>query len=103
MNIIVLKLVTGEELIAEKTNQSMNIFGTDTNNNFKLKRTRVLQMMQTQNGVGFGLVPWLMSAPDSEVDINSNHVISCINAPSDIEKAYLQQVSGLQLTQTLHG
>lgn len=93
MQVVILKLVTGEEVIGR----------LEEGIRFQLDRPRVFQMYQTQSGVQAGLVPWLLSAPEEKVFIDEKHIIARLDAPTDIEQAYLQQTSGLQIAQSLMG
>ncbi len=89
MTIKVLKLISGEEIIAREEGQ-----GTQS-------RPRVLQMMQTERGMGAGLVPFIVSAPDETVTINQMAIVTVVDAPMQIETAYLQQTSSIDLTSKL--
>ena len=90
MDIMVLKMNSGEELISEVTSEDADFI--------TMKRPRVLQLMQTQQGgMQMGLVPWLISAPESECLVPKDSFATWLNAPEDIAKAYMQQVSQIQL------
>ena len=49
MNIMAVKIASGEEIVAEVIEQ--------LDGSIQCRRPRVVQMMQTQQGVGAGLVP----------------------------------------------
>lgn len=89
MGIRVVKLFSGEEVIARVE---------ETLSGNKYASPRVIQMMQTQQGMGAGLVPFIMSAPDETITINPNAIVVELNASKQIEDAYLQQTSKLDLT-----
>jgi hypothetical protein len=89
MNIMVLKMQSGDELISELVEEAEDFA--------VLKRPRVLQIMQTQQGMQMGLVPWLISAPESECVVMKDSFATWVTAPEDIAKAYMQQVSQIQL------
>jgi hypothetical protein len=59
----------------------------------KYSKVRVFQMTQQ----GAGLAPWMLLAPDSELEINPDAIVASISAASDVEKQYLQATSGIQL------
>ena len=86
----VLKLVTGEELIGRVECQ--------TDIDITISSPRVMRMYQTEQGISAGLVPWLMTAPDAQVDIKSSHIMTSVDCPKDVEDSYLQQTSKLDLT-----
>lgn len=89
MKIMVLKMQSGDELISELVEEAEDFA--------VLKRPRVLQLMQTQQGMQMGLVPWLISAPESECIVMKDSFATWVSAPEDIAKAYMQQVSQIQL------
>jgi hypothetical protein len=79
--IVVLKLISGEELLAKEESD-----GT-------YSKVRVFQI----NGQSAGLIPWLLLSPDqTNVDITFG-VMAKINAPLEIEKQYLSATSSIQL------
>lgn len=86
----VLKLTTGEELIARVK---------DERDLITLEQPMTLQAMPTgQAGqMGFALVPWLMSAKSDSVTISITCVIAQVEPKDDVEKNYLSQISGLIL------
>jgi hypothetical protein len=95
MTVTVYKMVSGEEVIAK----SVDFDGVS----HLVNRARVLRMVQTQQGPSFALVPWVISLADEEVTFMDVHVIVWKDAPSDMEKAYLEHTSGLQISQSLLG
>ena len=90
MKISVLKLISGEEVVARETEC---VGGTA-----KYSKVMMMQMMQTQNGVGVTMVPWIMSAPDAEVGIEPSFIVCKVYASKQVEDAYLQQTSGIDLS-----
>ena len=87
----VLKLITGEEVIARITEEENNLIS--------LKKPMTLQMMPpTATGqVGIALVPWMKSAKNEKVTISTEHVLVTDEASDQSEKNYLQVVTGLSL------
>ena len=81
-----MKLISGEELVAREVGDG------------KFDRPRVFQVTQTERGMGAALVPYFISDPDAVIEINVSCVVSTIDAPAQLEKAYLQQTSSLDLT-----
>ena len=86
----VLKLITGEEVIARVTEE---------NNLITLEKPMTLQMVPpTSTGqVGFALVPWMKAAKNEKVTISTEHIIAEDEASEQTEKNYLQVVTGLSL------
>ena len=87
----VLKLITGEEVIARVTEE---------NNLITLDNPMTLQMIPptTSTGqVGFALVPWMKAAKNKKVTISTEHILVEDEASEQTEKNYLQVVTGLSL------
>ena len=87
----VLKLITGEEVIARVTEE---------NNLITLEKPMTLQMLSpnTSTGqVGFAMVPWMKAAKNEKVTISTEHILVEVEASDQSEKNYLQVVTGLSL------
>ena len=87
----VLKLITGEEVIARITEEENNLI--------TLKNPMTLQMLPpTSTGqVGIALVPWMKAAKSDKMTISIEHVLVTDEASDQTEKNYLQVVTGLSL------
>ena len=88
----VLKLITGEEVIA-RTNEGEN-------NLISLEKPMILQMLPpntTTGQVGFAMIPWMKAAKNEKVLISTEHIIAEDDASEQTEKNYLQVVTGLSL------
>ena len=88
----VLKLITGEEVIA-RTNEGEN-------NLISLEKPMILQMLPpntTTGQVGFAMIPWMKAAKNERVSISTEHIIAEDEASEQTEKNYLQVVTGLSL------
>ena len=88
----VLKLITGEEVIARVTEESSNLL--------ILEKPMTLQMIppNTSTGqVGFALVPWIKAAKNDKTTISIEHVLVTDEASDQTEKNYLQLITGLSL------
>ena len=88
----VLKLITGEEVIA-RTNEGGN-------NLISLEKPMILQMLapNTSTGqVGFALIPWMKAAKNEKVTISTEHIIAEDEGSEQTQKNYLQLVTGLSL------
>ena len=88
----VLKLITGEEVIARVSEESSNLL--------TLEKPMTLQMIppNTSTGqVGFALVPWIKAAKNDKTTISIEHVLVTDEASDQTGKNYLQVVTGLSL------
>ena len=88
----VLKLITGEEVIARVSEEHSNLL--------TLEKPMTLQMMppNTSTGqMGFAMVPWMKAAKNEKVIISTEHIIAEDEASDQTEKNYLQVVTGLSL------
>ncbi len=96
MKVVSLKMVSGEEIVAEVVHDDADYV--------TMNRPRVLQVVPTHEGMQMALYPWLMSNTDmGEVRIPKDRVIVMSSTQSDVAKNYIQQVSGIQLASTLLG
>ena len=88
----VLKLITGEEVIARVTEEKNNLI--------TLEKPMTLQMIppNTSTGqMGFALVPWMKAAKNKKVTISIEHILTEDEASEQTEKNYLQVVTALSL------
>ena len=88
----VLKLITGEEVIARISEESNNLL--------ILEKPMTLQMLppNTSTGqVGFAMVPWMKAAKNNKATISIEHVLVTDEASDQTEKNYLQVITGLTL------
>ena len=88
----VLKLITGEEVIARVSEENSNLL--------TLEKPMTLQMIppNTSTGqVGFALVPWIKAAKNDKTTISIEHVLVTDEASDQTEKNYLQLITGLSL------
>jgi hypothetical protein len=87
----VLKLITGEEVIARVSEEKENLI--------TLEKPMILQMMapNTTGQVGFAIVPWLMGGKGEKIIISEEHILTVDEVNSEIEKNYLANITGLTL------
>jgi len=88
----ILKLITGEEVIARVTEEKNNLIF--------LEKPMILQMLApntTTGQVGFALIPWMKAAKNEKISISTEHIIAEDEASEQTEKNYLQVVTGLSL------
>ena len=88
----VLKLITGEEVIARVTEEHNDLL--------TLEKPMTLQMIppNTSTGqMGFAMVPWMKAAKNNKATISIDHVLVTDEASDQTEKNYLQVITGLSL------
>ena len=90
----VLKLSTGEEVLARVSNDLSNGDGLIT-----LNKPMILQAVpgQQPGQMGFALVPWCMAGKNESITISIDHVIAQDVPKNQSEKNYLASVTGLTL------
>ena len=88
----VLKLITGEEVIARVSEERSNLL--------ILEKPMTLQMIppNTSTGqMGFAMVPWMKAAKNDKTTISIEHVLVTDEASKQTETNYLQVITGLSL------
>ena len=88
----VLKLITGEEVIARVTEEKNNLI--------TLEKPMILQMLapdRTTGQIPFALVPWMKAGKNEKVIISTEHIIAEDEGSEQTQKNYLQLVTGLSL------
>ena len=88
----VLKLITGEEVIARVIEEKNNLI--------TLEKPMILQMLapdRTTGQIPFALVPWMKAAKNERVSISTEHIIAEDEGSEQTQKNYLQLVTGLSL------
>ena len=89
--VYVLKLKSGEELIARIDTENMEP-------TIVLDQPLGIQvMMQPQGKPGFAMIPWMMASDDKKFTNDSNEVLTKGKARNEMEKQYLSAVTGLSL------
>ena len=88
-----MKISSGEELVAEVVEKPASYEECWT-----LKAPRMLMMQPTGPGqFGIAIVPYSSGSPDGEHKVRDRHVISTCDAPDKLEKAYIENVSNIQI------
>ena len=90
----VLKLITGEEVMARVSNDLSDGGGLVT-----LDNPMTLQAVPTnqQGQMGFALVPWLMTGKSEKITITTDHIIAQDDPKDQARKNYLENITGLTL------
>ena len=86
----VLKLTTGEEVIARVEQQRDYMM-------LEKPMTMAPVPGQTPGQMGFAMVPWMMAAKGDFIQLSLSHIVAETEAKSEIEKNYLASITGLSL------
>lgn len=93
-----IKLITGEELVAEVTSESSS--------EIVVKRPLVVLVGQGKDGFIINFMPWSVLA-DGELTIEKRSIVTRYDVPADVVKNYTANVTGLQIVDSapsiLHG
>lgn len=80
-----IKLISGEEIVARINKQTDDVT--------ELNKPRALVM----GPQGFSMIPWMMSAPDSNIIISNTTIAGATETSSMISTQYIKHVTGLQV------
>jgi hypothetical protein len=83
MTIKAVKLVSGEELVVEITEEN------DSSVTFKNPVASVLQRSQNTGGAALGFMPW-MHAADGPFTVDRNKIICIANVADEVKNGYNQ-------------
>jgi len=86
----VLKLTTGEEVIARVEQQRDYMM-------LEKPMTMAPVPGQTPGQMGFAMVPWMMAAKGDNIQLSLTHIVIETEAKGEIEKNYLASITGLSL------
>lgn len=97
MPVTVIKLVTGEELIAHVSQRDLEA-GLQTDY-ILLGKPRIVAITQHQGEVMMQLIPFIKCNPEGDFKCYTQGIAGKLfgDVPAHIEKAYLEQTSGIQL------
>ena len=86
----VLKLTTGEEIIARVEQQRDYMM---------LEKPMTIAPVpgQSPGQMGFAMVPWMMAAKGDLIQLSLSHIVVETEAKGEIEKNYLASITGLSL------
>ena len=95
-SIEVIKLVSGEEIIATVEDPTI------TGGILKVSKVMLLHIVQTgPQQYGIQLFPYLRGAPDESFTIYHHAIITQVPAPDDLARSYLSQTSGIEVVSSL--
>ena len=89
-----IKLVSGEEIVATVSASTPE----------KLTMSKAMSMNVVQTGpqqYGIHLYPFLKGAPEGEFDMYAHAIMCIMLAPTDLERSYISQTSGIEIATSL--
>ena len=86
----VLKLTTGEEVIARVEQQRDYMM-------LEKPMTMAPVPGQSPGQMGFAMVPWMMAAKGDFIQLSLSHIVVETETKGEIEKNYLASITGLSL------
>jgi len=87
MEVVIIKTLGGEEILAE-------LNSIEANGDYNISRPRVLMV----SGQNVGLVPYMISVPDAkDIIMKSNSIVTSVPAPNEIANQYIKTVTNLIL------
>lgn len=90
MTVVCFKLANGEEIIAQ---------GTQAGNTWHVEKVRGMGVQQAGKGqVQLVMGVWMIGDHNAKIELNPAQVIAWYHPLPHIEKAYLTEVSGLDLS-----
>ena len=84
-DVVSLKLINGEELIAR--------FEDETTDEVKIDRPLAI----TMSPQGMGLIPWVFLGDAKVVNIKKNHIFAMMPSKKDASDQYMQGTTGIAL------
>lgn len=97
----VLKLTSGEEIIGSVSESKKLVGGvkSEGNNTVRLENVRTIMVAGVQNNqVALALIPFMNSCIEEAIEINADQIVAMpTTVRDDIEKAYLQQISKIEI------
>lgn len=101
--IVALKMVSGEEIIANLNGliTPEEIFD-NSNSKITISKVRVLHLTGAGDRIGLALAPFMFSNIDGSVDIKTANIMAVSNdIPKQIEQTYVEQTTGLALASNM--
>lgn len=86
MNVKVLKLVSGEEIIGKVKKE---------NGKYHIEDPLKIIMVPSGNGIGMALAPYVPYTTNEKIDINEEHVMLEIEPMEDLKSGYISEVTGI--------
>jgi hypothetical protein len=99
MNLYIVRLITGEDLIGD-----LDVIKTLNHEHKKYKLTNVgiVQLVPTKDGVGVSLYPYAPYAEDNEFVFKEEHVMTTYKPSVDLQNNYSRMFgSGIQIASSI--
>ena len=94
----VLKLITGEEVIARVTESDIQITENDGVDILILEQPMKITAAPKPDGrMEMGMIKWIEASKSDPIDIEIKHIVVILDPTPEIEKTYLSVVTGLTL------
>jgi hypothetical protein len=94
MAVKLVRLTNGEEVIFD--------VGTDTENTVEMKNPQLVQIVpQGPDTYGIAMLPYSPAVPSGSHILNKKNIMSETETPADLEKAYIQRTSGIEIVTSL--
>jgi hypothetical protein len=98
-NIVTLKLVTGEEVVATLV-QKLSATLDSNVAAYRVSKPQTLQFRPFGNSgqMGLAFMPWVLSNPGlREVDIPATFVMAVVDTDNEVARQYTEQTTGIAL------
>ena len=98
MNIIAVKLLSGEEVIGRLASSSILTEHIDTTGDLTLEKP--MSLMVTREGIT--LIPYMISAGQGKITIKKEAVVAVVeDVPQPLEQGYIQETSGIAVASSV--
>jgi hypothetical protein len=98
MNLQIVRLITGEDLIGE-----LEVVKSEKHHHiYKMTNVGIVQLVPTKDGVGISLYPYAPYAEESEFTFKEEHVMTTYKPSLDLQNNYSQMFgSGIQIASSI--
>lgn len=93
MEIKVIKLINGDEIVGKVQEKMKGITSIVC-----ISKPRQMIVQNTKNGPVSGLIPWILSAPDCDVYLESEKFFAMSSVSKEVEDYYLEVTSSIALS-----
>ena len=91
----VFKLVSGEEIVTKTSN-----FSEDGHITIEKPRVMMLTQVPGTTQVSVHMMPFCVGSPDGTLILEQSKIVATLkNIPAELEKAYIQNTSSIELVQ----
>ncbi len=83
MNIKIVKLITGEEVICEYKEENDIVI---------LENPIIISIVPSEEGIGIALtLPWMLVSGERIFELNKNHILCSVDPPEELSNQYSSQ------------